>query len=304
MSKQSIREQQESLIEEARKITPLPSSFDNPQQAKQRKEESPTSSFTEEDPLINQEFGAGQETGEGVVPKKKDKNSSILESLEEDFGIKSVPTFDLKVKNTTFTLRAIPGTLLALISRIADITSVSADENIVRLKFATASCCVSHIDGSPIYSVFGIERKTGELLDSEHYPPVRMMEESALAFHAWLTSSSRTALIEVLYNCYNEKIYTSSLLSTELSVGEEGEPELQSLLSTLEEIFDLMPEGIVGETALEELKYLRNSARFASSAVELLLWKELADWLGRNIPANVEDEWVKKIEELTQNAFK
>lgn len=243
------------------------------------------------------------EKDEGIVSpeiqvlkdKKEDNSHPILKELENSFGLKSIAPVTIKLNNIEFTLRPITNDLIAYSSRYADNTSLSSEEQMIRLKISLASCCVSHIKGIPVYEIFDIRKEDGENIKDESYPPSRIMKECARVMIDWMTNETRMSLAEMIFRAYNRELDEKTRVdeTTELI---ENDNDLSNIENILTRVVKIIPEEEAKNFDMETLNDLRKVSRYANPELKMRLLENLTEWLGRNIPENYgEQPWLLEI---------
>jgi hypothetical protein len=160
----------------------------------------------------------------------------VLAKLRQDFGIDSIPTEDVTLGESTFTLRILETGSVSMAVRFADTISLSDRESVLNLQLSCVAFSIQAIDGVPLWQVFNIpvdddQKITVQGKETFKFapmsPPPSMRIQAATQFMDFLATESAPSLVDELWKAYGEKVDHKGTLSAivERLKGEEEPPE-------------------------------------------------------------------------------
>jgi len=140
---------------------------------------------------------------------------AVLTKLRQDFGIENIPRVDVKLGDSTFTLRLLDTGSVATAIRFADSLSLAERENLLNLQLACVSFSVQAIDGVPLWKIFDVPIPEDQKIKVEgretHQfdpmnPPGHVKIQAAASFMDFLSSEAAPALYESLWESYGKEV--------------------------------------------------------------------------------------------------
>jgi hypothetical protein len=188
----------EDLLNEAMAHAPLPPSMTfkgNPQPSQQPQEEYP-------------DYDAPKRVVQAQRKQQsQDKETAVvLNRLKEQFGLRRLPPYILKIGDFTFQLQAINKQRLSFAAGIADLLTMYNEEFKRVFDTALAASYVTHIDDTPLWIAMGVTPGNNVAISDPDAPPLSISKMAHARFFDFLHLESYDTLSDAIVRAYDENI--------------------------------------------------------------------------------------------------
>lgn len=147
---------------------------------------------------------------QNVTQQKKqseDKETAVvLNRLKEQFGLRRLPPYILKIGDFTFRLQAINKLRLSFAAGIADMLTLYNEEFKRVFDTALSACYVTHIDDTPLWMAMGITPGNNVAISDPDEPPMAIQKMAHARFFDFLHQESYDTLSDAIVRAYDENI--------------------------------------------------------------------------------------------------